>query len=1041
MNTKHSKPASDRLLARRTLLAVAISVGFGITGQAFAQSTTGTIFGQAPVAAGESIQVSGGSGVNRTVPVDSAGRYTVTLPVGSYTVSLIQNGKVVQTRENVSPAAAGAVTVNFTEGASVAGAQTLSTVSVSANKLPPIDVTQTNQTTTITAAQLANLPLQRSAAAIALLAPGVTAGASADGKDAFGNSQLAIGGSSIAENAYYINGFATSDPIANQGGVTLPYGAIAQQQTLTSGYGAQYGRSAGGVVSQVGQSGTNDWHFGGQVLWQPAFAGGTPGNYYFGNPANTVAGTGPGTTKGSVYDYRNANSTWNNVYDAYIGGPLIKDKLFFFIAAEADHTADTNVQSVETNNVYYQKTTSPKYYAKLDWNITDNNVLSLTAIQNSYQYQAPIYNYDNATHSATTQQGNDISTKNTYKVYIAKYTSYITDDLSLNALYGKMYGTLYSNIPGAAAIADLPSIIGPPGGAGPIQNPAYTPNGTITNAQTATGVTDPNNHTVVQNYRLDLDWKLGDHDIQFGIDNNTAQDLDDGTINTGPGYSWEYAQSGNPALPTAGTSPNVSGYAGPTAGLPNGAQGYYVARYNFANEASVKVTQQAQYIQDNWQVAPNLLLNLGLRNDQFTNYNPQNQPYLRLTSPQWAPRLGASWDVFGDSSMKIFANAGRYYLAMPAAVALRDAGAPTYELTYYTYSGINPTTGVPTGLTPIPSNPTSNVPLNGENGSALNPTVVAAKNLKAEYQDEFVLGMQQQINSSWDYGVTGLFRKLRRVIDDTGDTGAIYDAMIAQGANPAYLTQGMIDGSILINPGETNTISAINSQGQTVTAKVTNADFGFPKLIRNYYSLEMFLEHQWDGKFYAKIDYVYSKSYGDTEGPVQSNIGQAGKSVSATEEWDYPQLMENSNGLQSNDQKHSLKVYGTYQIAPEWKVSGIATIASGTPKACLGLYGPNQTDPISYGSSYHYCGGIPTPGGSTGFTPWTHILSLQGEYRPLWADKKLGFQVQVYNVFNEQKVTQYNASYGSTASPIPTYLTPLGMETPRYVQVGVTYDW
>lgn len=92
---------------------------------------------------------------------------------------------------------------------------------------------------------------------------------------------------------------------------------------------------------------------------------------------------------------------------------------------------------------------------------------------------------------------------------------------------------------------------------------------------------------------------------------------------------------------------------------------------------------------------------------------------------------------------------------------------------------------------------------------------------------------------------------------------------------------------------------------------------------------------------------------------------------------------------------------------------------------------------------------MPTPPGSTGFTPWTHQLDLQLDYRPAFAGNRLDFQLQVHNVFNEQKVTQISAEYGTTAysatantpGPMPDYLSSLGMEAPRYVQFGITYDY
>src|SRR5690242_9282685 len=266
----HSWRASRNRMFQRKALALAISgsVALAFAGGAFAQAVTGTIRGVVPVAPNETIQITGGAGFNRTITVGPSGEYAVILPVGTYTVSLLQNGQVVQTRTGVTPTAAGAVTVDFTSSA--ANAQTLSAINVTANAVPAIDVTSTNQTATVTAKQLSQLPIGRNAESIALMAPGVTGGAPLLGSGSTtGNPLLVFGGASVAENAYYIDGMNTTDPLTGQGGVSLPYGAIAEQQTITSGYGARYGRSIGGVMNQIGKSGSNEWHFGFQGVWEP----------------------------------------------------------------------------------------------------------------------------------------------------------------------------------------------------------------------------------------------------------------------------------------------------------------------------------------------------------------------------------------------------------------------------------------------------------------------------------------------------------------------------------------------------------------------------------------------------------------------------------------------------------------------------------------------------------------------------------------------------------------------------------------------------
>ena len=82
---------------QRKALALAIggTVAFGFAGGAFAQAVNGTIQGTVPVAPNETIQITGGAGFNRTITVGPSGRYSVILPVGTYTVRLLQNGQKI----------------------------------------------------------------------------------------------------------------------------------------------------------------------------------------------------------------------------------------------------------------------------------------------------------------------------------------------------------------------------------------------------------------------------------------------------------------------------------------------------------------------------------------------------------------------------------------------------------------------------------------------------------------------------------------------------------------------------------------------------------------------------------------------------------------------------------------------------------------------------------------------------------------------------------------------------------------------------------
>ncbi|MDR6936192.1 TonB-dependent receptor [Luteibacter sp. 3190] len=998
---------------RHTLLCAAVAAV--LSGTAFGQATTGRIAGSAPAAVGETVLIEGSNGIVREVQVDPRGRYSAdALPLATYKVSLKSNGNVVDSRDNVTLRVGAATDVSFVAAAASAqDAQQLDQVTVSATQLPKIDVATVASSTVITAGDLARLPLQRSAEGIALLAPGASRG-STSFKGAMGNTLVSFSGSSVTENAYYINGMNTTDPLSGFGGITLPYGAIDQQEVLSGGYSAMYGRSDGGVISQVGKRGTNEWHAGAQVLWEPDFARASARNitYGHGNPHP------PGT----IVQRNDRNHEWTSTVSAYAGGPLVKDKLYAFAAVEMERSEGNSIGDV--NHAYDTKYTykDPKWYGKLDWNITDSNILELTGVNQTHRTNGNKYDYD----YQTDEVGDFANTDSTYKtramVYVAKFTSYITDDLTLTALYGKSKLTYYNEPPDTG-------VTGPFIGGLNQQNPALnggTPRG---NGQTLDTIDNPDHESTNRNLRVDLNYRIGDHSITAGIDNQDSRDIDDGTTIGGDGYELWYGHQ-DPNL-NISDSPFVD----KPANYPGGGTGYFAYIRHYNTLASVRVKQRAQYVMDDWQVTDRLLLSLGLRNDQFTNYNPSGQPYLNLTRPQWAPRLGFSWDVNGDSTMKIYGNAGRYFLAMPASVALRTSAGSLATNQYFTYTGIDGN-GLPTGITYIASSTGGAVSPNGEYGQPPDPKTVSAKNIKSEYQDEFILGMDQQLNKEWIWGAKATVRKLRNALDDVCDNGAITRAAVAQGADIDVVTVG---SCYLSNPGRANVYQLKKEGGGYYDVTVTNADFGFSHLKRNYYGLNLYLSHPFDGKWAAKVDYLYSRSYGNTEGQVRSDVGQG--SVSASRDWDYATLMDYANGYLPNDRKHQLKIYGSYQLAAEWLLSANLTVQSGTPKSCLGRYGANESDPSGYGSYYHFCFGEPSAYGAKGREPWQQLVDLNVEYRPLWADRKLAFNVSVFNVLNQQRAEQRNPVSGSSKSINDGYNQVISYTQPRYARFGITYDF
>lgn len=480
----------NRSIQRRAL-AVALLVALGA---AQAQSTTGSIVGSVGEGVGTTVLVENNSGFSREVPVDARGRYAAgNLPLGTYKVTVKRDGAVVETRENVGITVGANTDVSFAAAGS--GVQTLDSVTVNAASLATIDVSSVDTRTVVTSEQLAQLPLGRTAEAIALLAPGVVVNSGGFDNGPLGGSLPSFGGSAASENAYYLNGFNTTAISNNLGGLTLPYGAIDQQEIFTGGYGAQFGRSNGGVINQIGKRGTNEWKFGAAVIWEPNGLRTNQRDIYWRPDAQA------GTVNNAAYRYaRAANGLYQpsseaeanqTTYSAYVGGPIIQDKLFFFLAAEqvdsdgtrtaTNRDSDNGRTGGLTDYDYKQK----RWYAKVDWNITDNHLIEVTGASDEAETNGAIYRYDYLARERGSYFTNESTWKTGPTLFTGKYTGYIGDNLTVTALYGKM------RTPDELTAFNYDPAGGPVINSAALQNPAYTGGTPRIGNQLVTSVSSP----------------------------------------------------------------------------------------------------------------------------------------------------------------------------------------------------------------------------------------------------------------------------------------------------------------------------------------------------------------------------------------------------------------------------------------------------------------------------------------------------------------------------------------------------------------------
>ncbi|MFI8571435.1 TonB-dependent receptor domain-containing protein [Stenotrophomonas bentonitica] len=1022
---------------RRATLTIAL--GLCLAGAAHAQSVTGNIYGSGEPGSTISVQ-NLDTGTSRTVTVDRNGRYRASdLPNGNYKVTVEKDGQVIAVRERVQVVIASGTEVSF----SGTGVQQLDRIEVRATAVPKIDVSQTDTRTVFTSEQLKEIAVGRDIASVALLAPSVISNAS---YTSGGVTVPSFGGAASSENAFYINGFAVTNPLSSIGFTTLPFDAISQQQVLTGGYGAEFGRATGGVVNIVTKRGTNEWSGGGYAYWSPETLRASPRNSNFAD-TGFYGADNPDPTKrtdGQLYQLRNKNQSWTQTTGAYVGGPIVKDKLFIYANVEVTKregagVASTSQAAATTTNAWQEYSYEyPRWAAKIDWNITDNHLLEFTGISDVTKYDSAGYTFNYADFTHGNEQNAGTSNEDKSKLYIGKYTGYLTDDLTVSALYGTQKIDHSQNPWGydpacprtsAVATARAPGI----------------PAANYAGCWTAATVNVPGAYDETKGWRLDVGYRLGNHDLRAGLDVMEAESYTGSEY--GGGFIWVYSRSNNPNAAIDASH----GVGSPASAGGLGSQGYYVRQQYYTQIAKVRTEQSAQFLEDRWQVSDNVLLTLGLRNETFKNFTSADEVYVKQDN-QWAPRLGGVWDVHGDASLKLFANAGRYHLALPNNVAVRAASGSLYTMEYFTYTGVA-ADGTPTGLVNVPVDPSlgytcpgnpNAISSNLECGDAPDPRTVAAVDLKSHYQDEFIVGMEQAWGENAVWGAKVTYRDLKSAIDDT-------------------CTPALGGGCFIFNPGVGNTFWEEQADGTLAKHTYSAAELDLPKLKRRYYAVDLFLEGSIGERFYGKVNYTFARNYGNTEGQLASDLdtGAGGQTdVSVTQDWDLPQLMVGANGPLPNHRAHQIKAYGSYRITPEWRVGGSLLIDSGRPRSCTSYY-PTADQGLYNGAYYHFCGlagsgtapgsagYIPpsadyrfSPRGDNGTTPWGFNLNLSLAYTPNWADNKLSLQADVLNVLNRQVAGSYYSNYATDrVTPDPRYNQPLNYNSPRQVRLSARYDF
>ncbi|MEW6990125.1 carboxypeptidase regulatory-like domain-containing protein [Colwelliaceae bacterium 6441] len=975
---------------RKTMCALAVSTVIALSSTSvFATDGKASIHGHITSITGSDLNNATitikheGKGIVRTTSTTEKGDFKLKgLPIGNYTISVTKDGFGTVNEQHVTVNVSGLVF-----DAVMANENDVERIEITGARISQVDTSSTQASQVISTERLNLLPVELNSSAVALLAPGTVGG-----DNEFGG--VAIGGSSVAENGYMLNGLNITDVRKGMGDIALPWQAIQQTEVITGGVSPEYGRFIGGVVNLVSKSGDNDWSFGAKVEIEPQSL--REPSPWVNNQGKTI------TAETSEYDEREVN--------LWASGAIIEDTLFFYglyNPQKGDGASESD------DGLYETEWKRDMWFAKLDWEINENHSLSAMAFDNSASGFSNEWRKNDEGNADVSEEPGQSKWKNGGLVWNVQYTGYLTDDFTMSAMYGR-----------------VEDITGVPSGT-PDQSTYWdSRNGFWEPLGDWVGYSDTSTKDIRKVYRLDFDYVVGDHTIRFGYDHETL-DISDYSDPHGDGW-YEYYRAEEDGA----------------AGLPILAGEDYADLRIWGKASETTNKSNAIYVTDTWQITDQFVLNLGIRASEFSNTTGSGEKYVDLKD-QIAPRLGFTYDFIGDGSSKLYGSYGRYFQPVSPNTNVRMASA-AYDIHH-----ISRLESVNEDGSPVL-------------GDALRTDIVADGtvpdadqlfNNQAEsmYSDEIIIGYEQQINEDWAAGIRLVSRELKQSIEDISFNYGMNQWIKENYADDPNVNDYLVGGwfPTLTNPGRDVTMDYdVDGDGIKESVTVTSDMLGFPESKRQYYAAEFNVSGYVSKDFFVAGSYTWSHSYGNTEGLVRSDNGQADPGW--TTSFDYPELMDNGYGNLPNDRRHNFKAYGIYTISEDFSVGFNVWAKSGKPKSAFGVHPEDEgycvtaiaIDGVCYGRDWYgaasfYNDGVATPRGSLGTTEWVYNLDLNLTYRIDFDDAGiLTFKANIFNVFNSNGIegVDEQSEYDSGANN-PRFGFADDFQTPRYMKLSMRYDF
>ncbi|MGB9763950.1 MAG: carboxypeptidase regulatory-like domain-containing protein [Candidatus Saccharicenans sp.] len=915
-----------RSMAAKFILIIFLLSGIPLLSQIMpeGQITGRVVDDQGNALPGVAVEATGSKLVGKAATVtDATGTFRLmALPSGNYEITFTLSGFKKLIRKNIYLELSQTLVLNVTmEPAAVEEEVTV------VGQSPLIDVKSTVKGQVMTKETFLSLPRGRTFDSLINTMPGVQNESITGG--------FSMDGATGSENMWYIDGADITDLHVGTRAQNVVLELLDEVKVTASGYNAEFGGSMGGVVNVITRSGGNSFH--GDIMGfyenNRSYMLGKSRDYLRQNPYND-----------NLFEYVNDDDLYFNggkSRDPYyrvegvfsLGGYIIKDRLWFFtsldpIYSQTIASRDFNARSgpfyqFANRNTYYngsiKLTAAPLSGLRLSASFVNNFYKYRGAIPDisgtddpSYQWTKEGYDYPNWTSTFTA----DYSASNNLLISLrAGWHRQNENNQQIKPPDSSTYWFVYSNniYANDPFYQQHPELLRY---AGWDSCPNYF--------ETERRIYEKVSSNLDVTYYLN--W-MGEHAIKGGIQFiRLHENVADIAPHPRVTIYWGRTYRGLGYPVGVGADP-TSPYYGP--------YGYYYIRSSWTSVYggywNINSNNWAFYLQDSWTIKNRLTINYGLRTESeyvpsMTNdpewSDPKYQKPIKFNFGQkLAPRIGVVYDVFGDSSLKVFGSFGIYYDVMKLYMAELTFGGWKHKRDYYALKDPDWTKIAASGLIDDRASQ--------ENGNTYAGTLDflppsfdrVDPSLKPVAQREISFGAEKKLMENVSLSVRLIQKHLIRTIEDVGTLQWVTDPQTGENTLEEifYIT----------NPGFG--YSRPVSQG----GKFADEYWPCPKAKREYYAMNISLEKRFSKNWQGGINYTLSRVAGNYSG--LSSADEGGRNAPNVElyydDWFmmYDVYGNVLRGPLPQDRTHYIKAYGSYAFPFGLTVGITAYGRSGLP--------------------------------------------------------------------------------------------------------------